>query len=82
VKTGQRIATKKLDKDISDHLMQMLKVLVYAKSVFEDNEKAVHWLKTPCFALGNQTPIQLLDTTEGVQLILNTLGRMEYGVFC
>lgn len=80
-KTGQRIATKKLDKDKSDHLIQMVKVFSRTNSVFKDSDKAMSWLKSPCYALGDQIPVQLLDTTEGMELVMNTLGRIEYGVF-
>jgi uncharacterized protein (DUF2384 family) len=41
----------------------------------------MRWLKSPCYALGNQVPVQLLDTTEGTELVMNTLGCIEYGVF-
>jgi len=80
-KTGQRIATKKLDKDKSDHLIQMVKVFSRTTSVFKDCDKAMSWLKSPCYALGDQIPVQLLDTSEGMELVMNTLGRIEYGVF-
>ena len=80
-KTGQRIATKKLDRDTSDHLVQMIKVYSRANQVFKDPVKAMNWLKSPCYALGDQIPVQLLDTSEGMELVMNTLGRIEYGVF-
>ena len=80
-KTGQRALAKKLDKDISDHLIQMIKVFSRASDIFKDNANTMRWLKSPCHALGNQVPVHLLDTTEGMQLVMNTLGRIEYGVF-
>jgi len=80
-KTAQRAASKKLGRDISDHLVQMVKVFKRAVEIFKDSEKAMRWLKSPCYALGNQVPVRLLDTTEGMELVMNTLGRIEYGVF-
>jgi putative toxin-antitoxin system antitoxin component (TIGR02293 family) len=80
-KTGQRIATKKLDKDKSDHLIQMVKVFSRTNAVFKDSDKAMNWLKSPCYALGDQIPVQLLDTSEGMELVMNALGRIEYGLF-
>jgi putative toxin-antitoxin system antitoxin component (TIGR02293 family) len=80
-KTGQRALAGKLDRDISDHLIQMIKVFSRANDIFKDPENAMRWLKSPCHALGNQIPVQLLDTGEGMQLVMNTLGRIEYGVF-
>ena len=80
-KTGQRVASKKLDKDISDHLVQMVKVFCRTFEIFKSLDKTMRWLKSPCYALGYQVPVQLLDTTEGTDLVMNTLGCIEYGVF-
>jgi putative toxin-antitoxin system antitoxin component (TIGR02293 family) len=56
---------------------------VYARciEVFGDEAKALRWLETPNFALGKQRPFELLGSEEGIQLVLDTLGRIEYGVF-
>jgi putative toxin-antitoxin system antitoxin component (TIGR02293 family) len=80
-KTGQRAKTGKLDADKSDHVVQMIKVVMRANGIFGDHGKAMDWLKSPCYALGGQVPISLLDTTEGIELVMDTLGRIEHGVF-
>jgi putative toxin-antitoxin system antitoxin component (TIGR02293 family) len=80
-KTGQRAVSKKLDTVISDHLVQMVKVFCRTYEIFKSSDKTMRWLKSPCYALGNQVPVKLLDTTEGTELVLNTLGCIEYGVF-
>jgi len=80
-KTGQRVAGKKLNRDISDHLIQMVKVFYRTYEVFKSLDKSIQWLKSPCYALGNQAPVKLLDTVEGAELVMNTLGCIEYGVF-
>lgn len=81
-KTGQRAVEKKLSKDKSDQIIQIIKVFWKADKIFKNHSRATRWLKSPCYALGDQIPIQLLDTTEGIDLVTKTLGRMEYGVFC
>lgn len=80
-KTGQRAASKKLDTDKSDRLIQVVKVFIRAGEVFGESPKALRWLKSPCYTLGNQIPLELLDTSEGYELVMDTLGRIEYGVF-
>jgi len=57
------------------------KVLDRAKTVFKDSNKATIWLNSPCYALGNQVPIQLIESTEGMELVLAALGRIEHGIF-
>jgi len=56
-------------------------VLDKANSVFGDNNKAMIWLNSPCYAIGNQVPMQLLDTVEGMELVMDALGRIEHGIF-
>jgi putative toxin-antitoxin system antitoxin component (TIGR02293 family) len=81
-RTAQRITrSERLDVDKSDHLVQLMKIHTRCLEVFEDSEKAARWLKTANFALGDQTPLSLLDTSEGIGLVADTLTRIEYGVF-
>lgn len=80
-RTAQRQVSKNLDADKSGHLMQITKILQRCVEVFEDLEKAKRWLKSPNYALGNQIPLNLLDTTEGIELVGDTLTRIEYGAF-
>jgi putative toxin-antitoxin system antitoxin component (TIGR02293 family) len=81
-RTAQRIIrSERLDVDKSDHLVQLMKIHARCMTVFEDSEKAMRWLKTANFALGELTPLSLLDTSEGIELVADTLTRIEYGVF-
>ena len=59
--------------------LHKLHVLIRANSVFKNYGEATAWLRSPCFVLGNRTPEQLLDTAEGVELVMNALGRIEIG---
>jgi putative toxin-antitoxin system antitoxin component (TIGR02293 family) len=52
-----------------------------ANEVFEEPEAALHWLKSPNSALSGATPLSLLDTDIGAESVLDTLGRIEHGVF-
>jgi len=80
-RTAQRQVSRNLDADKSGHLVQITRILQRCVEVFEDLEKAKRWLKSPNYALGNQIPLNLLDTTEGIELVRDTLTRIEYGVF-
>ena len=39
------------------------------------------WLQSPILALGGKAPLEFLDTSFGIQLLLKLLGRLEYGVY-
>jgi len=80
-KTAQRATEKKLDLDKSNRLVQIIRALQRSIQVFGDINKAATWLRSPCISLGNQVPLSLLDTTEGYELVTDTLGRIEHGIF-
>jgi len=55
-------------------------VTARAVEVFGSSEKALRRLKNPVRSLGDQTPISLLNSPDGVAQVQDTLGRIEYGV--
>ena len=65
----------------SAKLVRLARVVERAKNVFEDVEAALDWLKSANAALSGATPLSLLDTDIGAESVLDTLGRIEHGVF-
>ena len=70
-----------LSPDLSDRVVQLIRVYCRALEVFQDEVKATVWLKSPNYALGDVSPNALLDTIPGIELVLDELGRIEQGVF-
>jgi len=70
-----------LSMDASDHLVQICKVYEKTMEVFGDRRKALGWLKRPCLPIGGMAPFDLLDTSAGLEMTLDELGRIQYGVF-
>lgn len=79
---AKRIA---LDEPLSnveqDRIYRVEKVLSRAQQVLEDANAVKTWLNHANRSLGGVTPLSLLDTEAGYELVLDTLGRIEYGVF-
>lgn len=71
---------QKLDRDLSDHLLQIARVFARCWQVMEDSERARRWLQTPSIPLGNVPPMSLLDTYTGVEMVMDELGRIEHGL--
>ncbi|TAN13624.1 MAG: DUF2384 domain-containing protein [Chitinophagaceae bacterium] len=71
----------RLSSDISERTLMLTNLYERGVEVFENADNFTDWLRTPLPAFNNQKPIQLLDTSFGFQLILDELGRIEYGVF-
>ena len=70
-----------LNSEESAKLLRLARVVGRANEVFEDPKAALHWLKAPNAALSGATPLSLLDTDIGAESVLDTLGRIEHGVF-
>ncbi|WP_305045040.1 type II RES/Xre toxin-antitoxin system antitoxin [Geoalkalibacter sp.] len=71
---------QKLDRDLSDHLLQIARVFARCREVMEDGDRARRWLQTPSLPLGQVTPLSLLDTFTGVEMVMDELGRIEHGL--
>ncbi|KAF0101580.1 MAG: hypothetical protein FD187_1868 [bacterium] len=65
----------------SAKLVRLARVVGRAEEVFEDMGAALDWLKSNNAALSGVPPLSLLDTDIGAEAVLDTLGRIEHGVF-
>jgi putative toxin-antitoxin system antitoxin component (TIGR02293 family) len=77
----RRKATDRLLLQESERVDRLAKILAFAESVLGTREKARHWLSASNRALGNVSPLSLLETEAGVDEVTNVLGRIEHGVF-
>jgi putative toxin-antitoxin system antitoxin component (TIGR02293 family) len=69
-----------LTADQSDRLMRAARVIAAAEDTFGSQQKAATWLRRPTAALGDETPLSLLDTSEGALQVENLLGRISHGI--
>ena len=70
-----------LNSEESAKLVRLARVVGRARETFEDLDTALDWLKSPNAALSGATPLSLLDTDVGAESVMDTLGRIEHGVF-
>jgi putative toxin-antitoxin system antitoxin component (TIGR02293 family) len=81
-RTIQRYTLEKsFNRMVSEQILQIAEVAVRGADVFGDKDKFLLWLKQPNRALGNNTPMSMLGSRFGAEMVLDELGRMEYGVF-
>lgn len=69
------------DKEVSERLFEIAEVYSKGFEVFGDEKKFTRWLHKANLAIGGTTPFSLLDTSYGVQLVLNEIERIDYGIF-
>ena len=72
---------RRLDAVSSDRLYRVARIFAMAEHVLESAEAAHKWLHHPQIGLGNQVPLDFLQTELGAREVENLLGRIEYGVF-
>ena len=63
-----------------DRIYRAEKVWTRALGVLEDEPSAQRWITQENRSLGGEAPLSLLDTEAGYELVLDTLGRIEYGI--
>jgi len=70
-----------LSSEESAKIVRLARVVQRAAEVFQDLDTALDWLKSPNAALAREAPLHLLDTDVGGDSVMDTLGRIEHGVF-
>jgi putative toxin-antitoxin system antitoxin component (TIGR02293 family) len=78
---ARRIREGTLTSEESAKVLRVARVAARAAEVFEELEPALDWMKSPNAALQGATPLSLLDTDVGAESVMDTLGRIEHGVY-
>lgn len=77
---GSTEGIAKLTQTESDRLFCLARVYADALELFESQPETEKWLISPSIALGNKSPIELLDTSVGFELVSNELQRLNFGI--
>ncbi len=81
-RTLQRYAPNEhFNRVVSEQILQIAEVAARGAEVFEDRDKFLSWMNHPNSALGIRTPMSLLSSRFGTEMVLDELGRIEHGVF-
>ena len=82
LRTIQRCSEEDLlDPSVSEHALLIAELIADAGDIFHSSEDIKSWLKSPLIGLGGIQPVTLLDTSFGIRLVREELGRLEYGVY-
>jgi uncharacterized protein (DUF2384 family) len=63
-------------------LKELLKVITLGLDTFGNIYKFKHWLNSPSIALEGKMPIDLLNNSHEIDLVLNELNCIDHGIFC
>jgi putative toxin-antitoxin system antitoxin component (TIGR02293 family) len=76
-----KTADRPLDTNASDRSLRLASVAEQAIEVLGSQEAAERWLSAPAMGLDQRRPIDLLQSSEGTELVKTLLTRMDYGVY-
>ena len=83
-KTMQRIKKEKnftLKPIHTEKIFELAEVTQRGEAIFGSSRQFYQWLKTPCKALGNLTPADLLRDSYGKEMVMAELNRIDQGIF-
>lgn len=81
-RTLQRYSPDKtIDINSSERLIELTRLFHKGINVFNEKEKFIVWLNRPNKSLANSKPLDLIETSIGIDLVMDELLRIEYGVF-
>lgn len=69
-----------LDPGVTERLARIAQIVQFAAEVFGTDKKATQWLSANNLALGNTTPLSLLDTEIGGREVERILHAIRYGM--
>jgi putative toxin-antitoxin system antitoxin component (TIGR02293 family) len=75
---AQQRTGKPLSPEDSEKILRILRVARRAEEVFGDQDRGREWLTSDVPALGRR-PLDLLDTQDGYELVIDELGRIVFG---
>lgn len=82
LRTIQRYSSKQtFSPTLSEHIIQLVFLVGKGIEVFGSLEKFMSWFNAPSQALGGNVPIDLVNLKTGAQMVMDELGRIEYGVY-
>ena len=70
-----------LNIEQSERIVELNNLYQYGSEVFGNIDAFKIWIESPLLALGQQAPKQFLDTSYGILMLKNILGRIERGVY-
>jgi len=73
--------TQKLPLDQSEGIVAMAMLYSRGEAVFGSMDEFREWMNTKLQPFGNKKPKEFLDTSLGIGMIMDELGRIQHGIF-
>jgi putative toxin-antitoxin system antitoxin component (TIGR02293 family) len=73
--------SKLLNPEQSERVIKLALLYSRGEEVFDGLDAFKIWMESAVMPLGNKQPKELLDTSIGIEILMDELGRIEQGVF-
>lgn len=70
-----------LNAEQTERVIELAKLYTRGEEVLGSLESFKEWMDSSVLALGNKKPKAFLDTSLGIDMLMDELGRIEHGVF-
>lgn len=81
-RTFQRYEDSDIVKpEYSEKAVELARLYTRGEEVFGSMDNFKIWMKTPSAVFNSESPIALLDTSFGFDMVFTELGRIEHGIF-
>jgi len=74
-------ANQKLSQEQSERMIEMARLYTRGEEVFGSLQEFREWMDTSLHAFGNKRPKEFLDTSLGIAMIMDEIGRVQHGIF-
>jgi putative toxin-antitoxin system antitoxin component (TIGR02293 family) len=74
-----RQGQRKLNASHSEQTLKLLALQIKGNKVFGEATSFRRWLEKPAYGLDDQVPLDLLETSGGIDLVMEELDRIAYG---
>ena len=70
-----------IKSEYAEKAVELARLYTRGEDVFGSLDKFKTWMKTPLHVFKGETPVSLLDTSVGFDIVFKELGRIEHGIF-
>jgi len=67
--------------EYAEKAIDLARLYTRGEEVFDSIDKFKRWMRTPSVIFKGETPLSLLDTSVGFDMVFDELGRIEHGIF-
>lgn len=70
-----------LNPEQSERIIELARLFTRGSEVFGSLNSFKQWMNSSILAFGNKMPKEFLDTSLGIEILQEELGRIEHGIF-